>query len=255
MIRGLRALALFLILLTSPAWSAVAFDAVSESHTGTSGSASEGSFSWTHAPSGTPRGVLCFTHVNANADDATAVDYGASAMASVSGGRAVDTAGEPGDTKAWFLGSSVPTGNQTVTVTRNNNSNVMYASCVTVTASSDTEVYTAGIVLVSGDGVLAEANVDDGSPGTDSLRVSASQFGGGTVPPAGTNSTALISIDFGARTIGAWRETTAGQGSRPVGGNSSPASDDRAAVYLAIRETGGAPPACPKMRATLGVGC
>lgn len=88
---------------------AIAFDKTSESHTGTTLSTSEASFSWVH-PSimATPAGVLVYTFTNADADDATAVSYGGASLAAVSGGRAVDTTGEPGDCKAWFLGSGVP---------------------------------------------------------------------------------------------------------------------------------------------------
>lgn len=225
---------------------AVAHDAVSESHAGTTGSASEASFSWTHTPVGTPRGVLVYTFVNANADDATGVTYGGTALTAVPGGRAVDAAaGETGDCKAWFLGSSIPTGAQTVQVTRNNNANVMYAVCVTVTADADTA--TAGVLLEQEDQTLTEENVDDGSPGTNSLRYMALNSGTSTLPVAagnpgfGANTTDLgadAGIDFGSRIAVVVRETTAGQGSRPVGIEFT-AADDVAAVYLAIKESAG----------------
>jgi hypothetical protein len=48
----------------------------------------------------------------------------------------------------------------------------------------------------------------------------------------------LDSEDFGARIVALCRETTAGQGSRSVGWSSG-ASDDRAAVYVAVYETSG----------------
>jgi hypothetical protein len=41
---------------------AVAHSAASESHTGTTGSTNQASFSWTHVQSGTPQGVLVFVH-------------------------------------------------------------------------------------------------------------------------------------------------------------------------------------------------
>lgn len=213
----------------------VAFDNSSESHTGTTGSTSASSFNWSHISIGTPRGFLVFTCTNANADDATAVDIGGVSLTAVTGGRAVDTAGEAGDVKAWFLGSSVPTGTQTVTVTRNNNANEMWAIGISFTASGDTEVYEPGIVLLQGDGTIAEQNVDDGSPGTDSTRFAVINSGLPTVPSAGANSTASRGIDFGARVIQAVRETVTGQGSRPIG-FSSGTSDDRAAVHLAVRQ-------------------
>jgi hypothetical protein len=228
---------------------AIGYDASSESHTGTTGSASETSFSWTHTPAGTPKGVLIFTFVNANADDATAVTYGGVSLTDVSGGRAVDTAGEPGDCKAWFLGSGVPTGSQTVTVTRNNNANVMYAVAITVTSSQDSAVHTGtgGIVLIQGDTALIEQAVTDGSSGTgNSMRFAAVNSGcdqfsttpikpdGITLAPYDVDSTWVHGIDFGTRVCGVVRETTAGTGSRSVGFLSP--TEDTAAVHLAIKD-------------------
>jgi hypothetical protein len=215
---------------------AVAFDAASESHTGTTGSQSEASFSWTHTPSGTPKGVLVFTITSdLTGDIISAVTYGGTSMTAVTGGLATDAAVEGGHTKAWFLGSSVPTGAQTVQVTRTNNTDVAYAVAITVTASADTEP--TGVVLLEGDQALAEQNVNDGSPGTNSLRFAATLAGGNNVPAAGATSTAvsLHSIALGPRTLSTVRESTAGQGSRPVG-FSEGVSDDVAAVHLAIRE-------------------
>lgn len=216
---------------------AVAWDALSESSAGTTGNTSSSSFSWTHTPAGTPKAIIVFTFVNANADDATAVTYGGVSMTAVSGGRAVDTAGEAGDCKAWFLGSSIPTGAQTIVVTRNNNANAMYGACHSATASGDTEVYLPGIVLLQGDGTFAEQNVDDGSPGTNSLRFAGTQSGNSSQFIPGANSTwdTGATIDYGVRVCVTVRETTAGQGSRPVG-FSYGTSDDRAAVHLAVRE-------------------
>jgi hypothetical protein len=221
------------LLCASPVAAQVAHDAVTESHTGTSGSQNQSSFSWTHTPVGTPRGILVFTQVNANADDATAVDWGGLSLTAVSGGRAVDTATEPGDSKAWFLGSGLSgRSNDTVTVTRNNNSNIMYAVAITVTANTDTQAVNP--VLVQEDGSLVEQNVTDDSPGTNSVRYAHANSGATSPPTAGSNSTQIIGIDFGTRAAATARETTAGQGSRPVG--FAIGTDDRAVVHLAVRE-------------------
>ncbi len=214
---------------------AVAHDASSESHTGTTGSVSEATYSWTHTPVGTPKGVIVFAYVIDAVDQVTGVTYGGTAMSAVSGGNAVDTANEVGRCKAYFLGSSVPTGAQTVEVTRTNGVSTHYATCSTVTASGDTEVYTSGIVLLQGDQTLAEQNVDDGSPGTNSLRFSG-LYSGHTNPGAvGANSTLAHQIDLGSFSCNTCYETTAGQGSRPIGWTNG-VSDDVAAVHLAIRE-------------------
>lgn len=215
---------------------AVVPDASSESHTNAIGSISQASFSWTHTPGGTPRGVLVFVvGLVTAADDSTAVTYGGVPMTAVSGGFAVDTATEPMSCKAWFLGASVPTGAQSIVVTRNNNTNELWACATTVTAGADTEVYTAGIVLLQGDGTLAEQSVNDGSPGTDSVRYAGIASGLAAFPPTGTSSFALHNFDTGNQTAAVVQETAAGQGSRAVG-FASGTSDDRAAVHLAIRE-------------------
>src|SRR3990167_2252790 len=169
---------------------AVAFDAGSESHTGTAGSVSEESFSWSHDPVGTPRGVLVFTFVvGAVGDLATAATYDGASLTAVSGGRAVDALNEEGDCKAWFLGASVPaTDPATIVVTRTNNTSAMYAVAMTFTGLVDLEVNTAGIVLVEADGTLAEQSVDDGSPGTNSLRAAGAYFGAAALPAAGASS-------------------------------------------------------------------
>lgn len=217
---------------------AVAHETATESHTGTTGSVSEASFDISVPFTANSKGLLVFTFVvGATGDLATSVKIdpaGANTdVPAVSGGRAADTAGEVGDAKAWFLGSGLPTTTTTVRVNRTNNVETMYAVAITVTASGNVE--TIGVVLLQEDGTLAEQSVTDGSPGTNSLRYAGAYSGLGAVPAAGANSTALQSIDIGARVAATVRETTAGQGSRSVG-FSSGSTDDRAVVHLAIRE-------------------
>lgn len=212
---------------------AVAHSATSESHTGTTGSTNQASFSWTHTQTGTPQGVVVFVHVmNSATDTVTSVTYGGTALTRVSGGAAVDSAGEPGRTDLFFLGNGLASGNQTIVVNRTNNANIMYASAATVTAANETEV--TGIILLQGDGTMAEQSVDDGSIGTNSVRYAAAFSGLNAVPTVGANSTSLQSIDIGNQTAALVRETTAGQGARLVGFTT--ASDDRAAVHVAVRE-------------------
>lgn len=217
---------------------AVAHDASSESHTGTTGSVSEASYSWTHTPAGTPKGILLFTMVHGNATAIYGdVTYGGVTLTQVPGAAAADSGGgEGGETRAWFLGSSVPTGAQTVVVNRTNNAVPMYSVAVSVTAVGDTD--TAGVTLIQEDGTLAEVSVDDGSPGTNSVRYGAIMSGLSAPPAAGANSTVLQTIDFGVRVSSLIQETTAGQGSRSVGWADG-TTDDRAAVLLAIVEIAG----------------
>lgn len=214
---------------------AVAHSAASESHTGTTGSASQAAFSWTHTQTGTPQGVLVFVSTYASvADLITSVTYGGVALTRLTGGLAQDGAGELGRLDTFFLGSGLGTGNQTITVNRTNNATVMYAAAATVTAAANTAVPTSTIVLLQGDGTLTVQSVDDTSPGVNSLRYAGTYSGLNAPPTAGTGSTLLNSIDIGNYGSALVRETTAGQGARNVG--FSGATDDRAAVHLAIRE-------------------
>ncbi len=215
---------------------AVAHDASSESHTGTTGSTSEASFTWTHTPVGTPKGVLVFVmQDNASTDKVTSVTYGGTTVPAVSGGFAADTAGEVRACKAFFLGVGIGTGAKSVVVTRTNDSTLMYAVAITVTSAHDTEIYLPGIVLQQTDTALVEQLVDDGSTGVNSVRFAGGSFALNNVPSQGANSNALVGIDFGSQVARVVRETTAGQGSRPVG-FSNATVDDVAAVYLAVRE-------------------
>ncbi len=247
---------------------AVSYNATSESHGNGLGSTNESSFSWTHTTGISPKGILVFTFVNANADNATSVTYGGNSVSAVVGGRANSTnASFPGDCKAWFLGSGIPSGNQTVVVNRTNNANTMYAVAISFNALTDTA--TAGTVLLTADNTtITQQSVDDGSPGTDSLRVAAVNIGLGdinanfkvtnnnllpgvnskwiddptTVLYAGSNYIGLN--DFGSRVVGVVKESSAGQGSRSVGFAGTyfivpSANTGIAAVHLAVTESSG----------------
>mgnify|MGYP001594830444 CR=1 FL=1 len=218
----------------------VALDVVSESHTGTAGATA--SFSWTHTPTGTPRGVLIYVFdLGSSTDTVLSVSYGGVSVPAVSGGRAVDSVTEPGSCKTYFLGSGVPTGAATVSVNLDTGAAEHWAVCVTVGATGNTEVYTPGIVLLEGDGTLAEQSVDDGSPGTSSLRFAGGFSGLAAFPPTGANSTAVHNFDTGQQTAAVVGETTGGQGARLVGFTSG-TSDDRAFVHLAVREVASGTP-------------
>jgi len=241
-----------LLLWAQPVAAQVAFDACTES----SESASSDTFTISHTPAGTPRGIVLFVvNFHADADKVTSVDYGGSALVENTSADAHDAAGEPGQVQIWFLGSSVPSGMQTLTVTRTNDTDVLYGIVCTVTAGGDTEIYTTGIVLLEGDDVLAEQSVDDGSPGTNSVRFAGGYTGYGNASSmaTGANSTAGPDHTYGgleaAKVV---YETTAGQGSRSVGFTQA-ASDDRALSHFAIRQAGAAATE-PSHRSIIGGG-
>jgi hypothetical protein len=228
---------------------AVGFDAASESHAGTTGNTSSASFTWNHVPAGTPRGALVFVFSIGALTD-TSVTYGGTTMLAVPY-TAADTDTELGAVRAYYL-DNCGTGTKAVVVNRTNNAVQMYAVAYTVTASTPTEVYQAGVKTKAastaiataasstgtGTGTLAEDTVTDGSPGTNSLRFMGRYQGTSNVTAAGPNSTApasaAASIDFGLFVIDTFYETTAGQGARNVGG--ATITDDVAAILLAVRE-------------------
>jgi hypothetical protein len=210
----------------------VAHDAVSEDPTGTSASAANPQ-TWTHTPSGTPKGVLVFTisaFGGGSTDGVSGCTYGGVAMTEVA--VAHDTASEPAHTRVFFLGASIPTGAQTVSVSKSAGCNT-WCVAITVTAAGDTE--TTGSVLLQEDGTLAQQSVDDGSPGTNSMRYAGGFWGASAIPGLGANSTTVHDIDVGTSTARVVRETTAGQGSRLVGFTDA-GSEDRAIVHIAIKE-------------------
>lgn len=218
---------------------AVAHDAASESHTGTTGSASEASFTWDHG-GGTPRGVVVFVATVAAGSDDTAKDtgvtYGGVAMQQLNAW-AADTSTEPCAVRAYFLGENVPTGTQAIVVNRVNDASVMYAAAASVTAGDDTWVPPTW-VLLQNDGTIAEQSVSDtGLTGANALRYAFgwSGLGGAADPTAGANSTQLALIDLGTNGIGFAVETTPGTGSRSVGFTEG-SSDDRAIIHLVVEE-------------------
>lgn len=220
-----------------------------ESHTGTTGSTSEASFPlFTSQTVNACQAALVFVVTIAATDNGSSVTWGATPMNAISY-TASDTDTEPATIKGYFL-DNCTTGTVTCTVNRTNNGTIMYAVGATVTAASACEVYEAGMVTqggssqntgatTSGTGTAASAAVavNDGSPGANSQRYAITYMGGNNAPAADTTtSTSLFDIDFGSYTVHFVRETTPGQGSRTVG-FANTVNDDRAAIFLAIRQT------------------
>lgn len=122
---------------TSIADPEVIFDQVSGS-TGTS------TFSWTHTPFGTPRGVVVMVTANTSGTDViSGVTYGGVAMTRLQ--YAIDTAGEPGAVWMYFLGSGVPTGARTVQVTVSSGTTAKRGVAATLLAGGDIRAAASGI--------------------------------------------------------------------------------------------------------------
>ena len=223
---------------------AVVFDAASESHTGTTGSISQASFTWNHTfGAGSNQGCLIFiVNLVSSADDVEGVTVDGVTTPFVTGGSAISTDVEPGRCSAFFLPGPIASGVKAIVINRTNNADELWACAVSMDGDTGAalEVYTAGIVLLQGAAqALAVQSVTDGSPGTNSLRFAGCFSGLASPPGPGTGSTAVHNFDTGNQTAAVVRETTAGQGARNVGFTG--ALDDAAAVHLAIREAPGAP--------------
>ena len=101
---------------------AIAFDAIA------SKASTNDSTTWTHTPAGTPAGILVFIHQRADQTDVvTAVTYGGIPLARVT---RVGNAGAYAASSeyAYFLGSGVPAGAQTVSVTHSSAKDCAYES-------------------------------------------------------------------------------------------------------------------------------
>lgn len=125
---------------------AVAHDAV----TVDTGSGTSATHVFNHTPTGTPKGVIVTVCGSAYA---TAVTYGGVSMTQLPRsplfpyGDGLSTAERWMD--VWFLGASIPTGTQSVSITKHQSQNTD-AVCNTLTASTDTELVYVGWLFANG---------------------------------------------------------------------------------------------------------
>jgi hypothetical protein len=188
------------------------------------------------------RAGIVFVATHGTGDIITGVTWNGVAMSRLY--RAADTDTEPGSVVAYFLDNVT---NGTITVTRTSNTVVTVGYAASISAAAKTGV-TQTITRVSstqntnadtsttGTGASGHYAVDDGSPGTDSMRFAAAYTGAAS--PVGANagsSTLLQSLDSTAFGSSFVRETTAGQGSRNVG-FATGTTDDWAVVAVAVSE-------------------
>lgn len=190
--------------------------------------------SFTHTPTGTPRGVLVLIAENTTGtDDVTAVTYGGVAMARTTNGFIADTVGEPGSAYAYFLGAGIPTGAQTVAIT-NTGGLDKTAWCITVTANADTRV--AADQKANGD--VANPSVTIPTVAGFAGFVGAVLFSGQNAPgsiTAGTGYTLLTATrDFGNQSAVAERSDT--RTGANVVANFTATAEDSALIGVAVEE-------------------
>lgn len=220
----------------------VAFDAWTPSdNSGSANFTTTSPATFTHTPVGTPRAVLVFIGENAaSADVITAVTYGGVSMTRVpTNGLAQDSAGEVGAIFCYFLGSSIPTGAQTVSITHTGSADVKFPVCITLTAAADTEIGASG--KLEGDQADPQIALDTGA--TESLRFAAVHSGQntlGNLSPVTDVSATLSSarFDYGSQVALIGRQTSAASsGSFTIGWTAL--SEDVAMVAVAVQETAG----------------
>lgn len=190
-----------------------------------------------HTPVGTPRGVIVLIAQNgADADEIAGITYGGVAMARPTNGYAKDTATEFMAAYAYFLGSGIPTGTQTVAIDTSGATGDKWAWIISLTAAADTSVVDSEKVEEN----AADPTVTLVTPASVETYVAAIyQNGFGTVAAYSpiTGYTARGSNDWGQQTVEiADIDANASGGDVSAGWNTGAVSDDCALVALAIRE-------------------
>ncbi len=235
--QSIKFLFAFLLLALVPAGGAVAFDA-SSSIADLTGTNVNGS--WTHTPTGTPRGVVVFIYSEEPTDFVTGVTYGGTSMTETSGSPNLKATTETMSVYAYFLGASVPTGAQTVQISVNGDGVANYfATAFTITAAADTVIQDVDGTINSSSSTNPSVTLSLG--GLTSW--CAIGFASGIAAPANitplTNWTSTAEADFGAMTGGAYRYNTVSTADVTAGWTQ--AADDAVAITIAITESGGAP--------------
>lgn len=193
---------------------------------------------WTHTPTGTPRGVIVFAQNTGTAADWIngAVTYGGVALTRVpTNGWAVDSAAETASIYAYFLGSGIPTGAQTVSIDHDNAIfGTKWACCITLTGAADLEVVASG--KIEADTANPSITLDSGSRTAIKLfnLFSGQDAIANITNPAGITRVyaAKYASEIRCRVVG--YRTTPASGSEVV--NQTATSDDCAMIGLAIAE-------------------
>jgi len=109
---------------------AVAYDALSYLDWDT------GDQSWTHSPTGTPRGILVFIVLDEATDVINGVTYGGTSMTEVTGSPLLKATGEAAGVICYFLGTSVPSGAQTIAIDYSSGTASYSAFVISLTAGT-----------------------------------------------------------------------------------------------------------------------
>jgi hypothetical protein len=210
-------------------FAAVAFDAVSNAAAGT------GNFSFTHTPVGTPKAIILYVNqYNASSpsdDQISTVTYGGVAMTEMTGSPFMSTS-TGSVIHAYHLGSSIPTGARTVSITATSNDNKR-PFVISLTASADTEVNSVGLI---GGAAIANPKITLPLNGISSFVsigfISGAAAVSGITPYASWNS--RLENDWGPDTAGWYTYNTIGTSDVVAGWTST--SDVATGITSAISE-------------------
>jgi len=189
-------------------------------------------FTWSHAgaASGVKGVIVAAVHGVSSTDHVSAVTYGGVALTRQQ--RNIDTATEPGAAELWFLGSGVPQGTQTVSVTCGATTDDFHFTSITLTGARDTRV-------IDQDGVnenVANPSVTLQYANYSSMAFAA-LYGGGAAPSSfaeNANCTRVHDHDLGAFYSAVCRQTTVGGADFAIGGTAS--TDDVAFAAIAVTD-------------------
>lgn len=216
----------------------IAYDSSASSTRGSGNTSSVISF--THTPSGTPKGVAVLINYRNQAsgtpDYINSVTYGGVSLSRVI--RAVDASSERGTADLWFLGSSVPTGAKVVNANIESTNTTSFQVCsVTMTGASDIEVVDSDSIQ----GDTTDPSLTLQYSGRTCLAL-AGQFGGATDPNDFTpnaNCTRVAQAAFASSHGLVIRQTTPANADFAIGGTL--VLEDNAYVAAAFADTGSTP--------------
>ncbi len=208
---------------------ALVFDAATQSvRTDTSTT-----YAFTHTPVGTPRAVVVSViHGVTSTGHVTDITYGGVAMTIKT--EAADIVGKPGRSGFWFLGTGIPAGAQSVSVTLAATTDDMHFECLTFTAGADTEAFYVDSI----DGDMANPARTDVRNGRTGIVV-CSHYGGLATTGYTSNANQTRVATYDISTTGAFsalvdRQTDAGSADFTIGYTA--ATSDAAISAMTIGE-------------------
>ena len=196
---------------------------------------------------GTPRAVIVFVRT-ATGGAVTGVTYGGDTMTETASSPNDKSSGETGRCTSFFLGTSIPTGAQTVAVDLGGSDGGGYV--YTLTATADTEVSDDdGTINSDSQSNPAVTMAIGGATSFGSILFFSGKGNVNNITPL-TNWTARDERDLGAKTVATYSYDTIASSDFTCGWSQT--ADDTIGLCVAVSETAGAAPV-PKL-SLLGVG-